>query len=644
MMNLMSQLVLKRNELNVHSSRINEPNLSKTIQEVSSVMTELQEKVMKTRLQPVSTVFNPLPGVVRELSRNLGKEVELTLEGRDTELDRSILEGVKDPLTHILRNSLDHGFEMPEEREAAGKSPTCQLLIRAFHEGGQVVIEIRDDGRGVNIDVVSRKAIEKGVFTPAQVEAMTDTQKAEIIFHPGLSTTDKVSQVSGRGVGMDVVKSNIINMGGQVELDSHWGRGTSLMLKIPLTLAIVPALIVGGGGHLYTLSQANLEEMVLLGHDELDQIETVQGIEVYRLRGQVLPVVRLNRILGIDRVDDANGANIVVLKAGQKRFGLLVEKLHDIEEIVVKNLDDLLASHRFFSGATILGDGSIALIMDVLRLSQLMGMSPSNTDDGSLPNRESTLAENGQVLLFSTDGQNIYGIPMESVERLEHIDRDIVDRINDKWFLRYRGAVLPLISSWKVLGKSDPNPLPEEIHVVVFRMNNQESGIVVDHILDVVPLEGALVKDLNVEPHLLGSSILQKRVVSILNLAVIVEEALQSSNPKAKERVLMWESSPEMADRAMDLRDKGFEVTEVHSREEMEEALKSIDVDVILTENSMDEDERQRVDQQLEEKYGNDDKVSVLSLDNEDDLWESDLESDELADVIEDILQSKLND
>jgi two-component system, chemotaxis family, sensor kinase CheA len=644
-MNLTSELVLKRNELNVHAGKLGNPLVTKTTQEFSTVMTDLQGKVMKTRLQPVATVFNPLPGVVREISRKLGKEVSLVLEGKTTELDRSVLEGIKDPLTHILRNSLDHGFEMPEEREAAGKSRAGRLLVKAYHEGGQVVIEIRDDGRGVNVEKVSQLAINKGILAEAQLASMTENQQAELIFAAGFSTAEKVSEVSGRGVGMDVVRSNIVALGGTVELDSKWGKGTCLKMKIPLTLAIVPALIVGDGVQRFAISQANLEAMVLLKREDLGLIENVRGVEVFHLRGEILPLVRLSRVLEKeDKKLGGEDVNVIVLKAGLKQYALMVDQLFDIEEIVVKSIDDVLPPHPFISGATILGDGAIALIIDSILVANMVGLDLNQGEAEVSEETHLSIQENRQVLLFQGENGDSYGIPMENVERLEHIKAESIDVMNRSWFLRYRGGVLPLVSSWKVIGSAEPSPLPPEVHVIVFRVGSEELGIAVDQIQDVVSMEGAMIGDLHTAPHILGSAILRDRIVTVLNLAMIANGLWEVGEGKEKERVLMWEQTPEMAEKASDLRDMGYDVTEVHSKEEMEEVVRNVDIDVILTESSMDSEEEASLQEMLKDKYGKEKRVSVVSLDDEDSLWKSELESDELSDVIDDILQSKLKD
>lgn len=643
-MNLMSELVLSRNELNVHAAAIEHPALGKTTQQVSSIMTDLQGKVMKTRLQPVSTVFNPLPGVVREISRALGKEVDLILEGKATELDRGVLEGIKDPLTHILRNSLDHGFEMPEERLEVGKPERGQLLIRAFHEGGQVVIEIKDDGRGVNRQKVAEKAIEKGLYSREEIDAMSEAQMAEIIFNPGFSTADQVSQVSGRGVGMDVVKSNIVSLGGQVELDTKFGVGTSLKLRIPLTLAIVPALIVGAEGQQYAIPQVNLEEMVLLKHSELHRIEMVRGVEVFRLRGKILPVLRLNKILRVKEPEESEGLNLVILSSGSQSFALIVESLFDIEEIVVKSLDDLVSTNKIFSGATILGDGSIALIFDVLQISELCGLGGNQGVAETASPQLSTGYEDGQMLLFSLEEHRIFGVPMDYVERLEQIEPQRIDKMNDRWYLRYRERILPLLGSWGALGLSTPLTLPDELHVVVYRDGGLEMGFVVHEIVDVVDVESPLVQDLNDEAYFLGSTILQSKVVTVINLPYLAEQLLGKKaehKNDAKERVLLWETSPEMSEKAMGLRNKGYEVTEVHSREEVSEVIQNVDIDILLTEDALGPQDRADLEEQISDRYGADSHVSVVSI-AEDEQWQSELNSEQLSDAINSILNDQM--
>lgn len=641
-MNLMSELVLSRNQLNLHASVVNHPELTKTTQQVSSIMTELQSKVMKTRLQPVSTIFNPLPGVVREISRTLEKDVELVLKGKATELDRSVLESIKDPLTHIIRNSLDHGLEFPDERKELGKQGKATLTISAYHEGGMVVIEISDNGRGVNIDIVSRKALEKGLYTEGQIAKMTEQQKAEIIFNPGFSTAEQISQVSGRGVGMDVVKSNIVNLGGHVDLHSQMGKGTVLKLKIPLTLAIIPALIVETQGQRFAISQANLEEMVLLKSSEKNKIEIVRGVEVFRLRGEVLPLLRLNRVIGYSEIekDEDDSINIIILSTGKRSFGLVVDKLHDIEEIVVKSLDDFFNNTPVFSGATILGDGSICLIFDILKMAELSGMKESETgDSGLIEDASGYISIERQVLIFSVNSQQTLGVCMDNVMRLEKVESVQIDRMSDYFYLRYRGGILPLISVWQVL--DDPNfvEFPEMVNIIVFRVQNQEVGLLVRNIEDVVILDKQITTDVSCNPIYLGSVIVKQKVLSLLNLEHLAIH--YTANGKRRENLLVYHTDESLNDKIDQLKKSGYDVTEVKSREEVGSVLTSQMVDVVVLDTSVDKEDEDWMSEQM--KVHGDDKPVIHIDQMETAEYQEKLSEGQLSNALNEILQARLN-
>lgn len=641
-MNLMSELVLSRNQLNVHSDSINNPELTKTTQQVSNIMTELQGKVMKTRLQPVSTIFNPLPGVVREISRNLEKEVELELHGKETELDRSILESIKDPLTHIIRNSLDHGIEKPEDRSQKGKDPKGILRIGAYHEGGQVVIEIKDDGNGVNIEKVAQKAIEKGLFTQSQIDSMTEKQVAELIFNAGFSTADKISQVSGRGVGMDVVKSNIVNLGGHIDMDTVPGKGTTLKLKIPLTLAIIPALIVETHGQRYAISQANLEEMVLLKEEDQAQIQTVRGTEVFRLRGEVLPLLRLNRILDLPDEASKEVLNIIILTTGKKSFGLIVDVLHDIQEIVVKSLDDFFKTIPIFSGATIMGDGSVSLIFDILKLAERVGIMEQDKDSAVQSKElQSSLDQQGQILLFSLQPNIVYGVKMDSIERLEKIKKSQIDYMGEKLFLRYREGILPLICCWTAL--DHPKEYNDELNIIVFTHLHKEFGLLVNNIEDVVQMDNKIITDLSTNPVYLGSCIIQHKVITLLNL-IHLSQTLHNKQAHKLERLLVWEESSSLKDKVKYLREKGYQVTEVHNREEADEVLNSKEnhVDVIVTDTDISDSDSEYLSDQVKKKLGQD--IPLVAIhDNEDPSYQEHLDQQQLSEALGEILNSKLS-
>ena len=376
LMTLVGELVLARNQLLQLTSTREDASLHAICQRMNLIATELQEEVMKTRMQPIGNIWAQFPRTVRDVALGCGKQVNIEMEGKETELDKTIIEAIKDPLTHLVRNSVDHGIELPEVRVQAGKTPMGRLILRAFHEGGQVNIEISDDGAGLNLERIRQKAIERGVVSTEQAIHMSEAETFNLIFLPGFSTAAKVTNVSGRGVGMDVVKTNVEKIGGVVDVQSTPGHGTTVRVKIPLTLAITPALVVTCAGDRYAIPQVSLLELVRLEAEHTSNaIEMVHGVPVYRLRGRLLPLVYLSRELQLDqnmKIEPTarEEVNIVVLQADQRRFGLVVHQINDTEEIVVKPLRKQLRTVKTFAGSSIMGDGKVALILDVLGLAQ----------------------------------------------------------------------------------------------------------------------------------------------------------------------------------------------------------------------------------------------------------------------------------
>ncbi|HET6169314.1 MAG TPA: chemotaxis protein CheA, partial [Terracidiphilus sp.] len=367
LMDLVGELVLTRNQILQFNTEREDAALNATSQRLNLITSELQEGVMKTRMQPIGMVWNTLPRVLRDMAVGLGKQIRLEMDGADTELDRTIIEAIKDPLVHLVRNSCDHGIEAPEIRVQAGKPAQGRLALRAYHEGGQVNIEIADDGAGIDVVLVKQKAIEKGLLRSEQAEKLTDREVLSLIFQPGFSTAQTVTNVSGRGVGMDVVKSNIEKIGGVVDIFSRPGEGTTVKLKIPLTLAIIPGLVITSGGERFVIPQVSLLELVRLEGDSSEKrIEHVHGTPVYRRRGSLLPVAYLNEVLGLKSAERAEAVSMVVLQAEDRQFGLIVDGINDTQEIVVKPLGKQLKGITVYAGATIMGDGRVALILDVL--------------------------------------------------------------------------------------------------------------------------------------------------------------------------------------------------------------------------------------------------------------------------------------
>jgi two-component system chemotaxis sensor kinase CheA len=546
LMNLVGELVLARNQVLQFSTTQQDPVFLGTTQRLNLITTELQEGVMKTRMQPIGNIWARFPRLVRDLAMNCGKQVCIEMEGKETELDKTLVEAIKDPLTHLVRNAVDHGIETPEERLACGKPAEGRLFLCAFHEGGQVNIEISDDGAGVNLEQVKQKAIERGLITPDHGARMSERDILNLIFLPGFSTAKKVTNVSGRGVGMDVVKTNIEKIGGVVDIQSQSGKGTTLKIKIPLTLAIIPALTVSSGGDRYAIPQVSLLELVRLeGGQACKGIEMIHGAPVYRLRGRLLPLVYLNRALGMEQESSSKGtekpaadvANIVVLQADDRQFGLVVEEINDTEEIVVKPLGKQLKGIATFAGATIMGDGRVALILDVLGLAQRANVVSEVRDRGV---GEKTAAagvshEEGESLLLlrgPDDGR--MAMPLSLVARLEEFNRSSVERSEGRSVVQYRDQILPLIHISSALPErrqqargsapSEPGGQSEKIQVVVYTDHGRSVGLVIDRILDITS-EKVTTRTRSGRQGTLGSVVVQGRVTELLDVKGIIQAA-----------------------------------------------------------------------------------------------------------------------
>jgi two-component system chemotaxis sensor kinase CheA len=530
LMNLVGELVLARNQILQFSTTQEDPALVGPTQRLNLITTELQEGVMKTRMQPIGNVWGKFPRIVRDVAQSCGKIVRVEMEGRETELDKTIIEAIKDPLTHIIRNSVDHGIETPEKRVAAGKPQEGRLFLRAFHEGGQVNIEIVDDGAGINLDRVKSKAIEKGLITAEHASRMTEREATNLIFLPGFSTAEKITNVSGRGVGMDVVKTNIEKIGGIVDVQSKLGNGTTLRIKIPLTLAIIPALIVSSGGDRFAIPQVSLLELVRLGDEQAAKaIEKVHGAPVYRLRGHLLPLVYLTKQLKTTSSASADGAiNIVVLQADERQFGLVVDEINDTEEIVVKPLSKHLKGLTTFAGATIMGDGRVALILDVMGVAQKASILSGGKERKLVDTAGQGKAEEKQtqtLLLFRAGGNRRMAIPLSTVARLEEFSRALIETAGGRDVIQYRGQIMPLVPLCKVLsGREEANSSSEMVQVVVYTNKDRSYGLVVDRILDIVE-ETVVVQGLRPRRGVLGSAVIQEKVTELLDLEGVIRLA-----------------------------------------------------------------------------------------------------------------------
>ncbi|MPY95588.1 MAG: histidine kinase, partial [Acidimicrobiia bacterium] len=530
---LVGELVLARNQIVQLVAAQQDGTLAAVSQRLNLITTELQEGAMKTRMQPIGNLWSKLPRVVRDLAVSCDKRVRLEMEGEDTELDKTIIEAIKDPLTHLVRNAVDHGIESPEDRAAVGKRAEGRLLIRAFHEGGQVNIEIADDGAGIDPEVIREKAVAKGVVSAGRAASLVERELLDLIFAPGFSTAAAVTNVSGRGVGMDVVRTNIEKIGGTVDVQSQPGEGTLLRIKIPLTLAIIPALIVTASAQRYAIPQVSLLELVRLeGRDARDAVELIHGAPVYRLRGRLLPLVHLHRELELATPEEDGAVNIVVLQADDRQFGLVVDGVRDSAEIVVKPLGHHLKGISTFAGATIMGDGRVGLILDVMGLAQRAHVVGPESERAALDSSSRAVeaaADRETLLLFATPDDGRMAIPLAAVDRLEEFPLDAAEQTGDQQVVQYRGEIMPLVHVSAVLPerrlslRHEPDRPSGTLQVVVHRLGERRVGLVVERIQDIV--EERLELAPASRPGVLGSVVVHGRVTEVIDLPAVLSAA-----------------------------------------------------------------------------------------------------------------------
>ena len=552
LMNLVGELVLARNQVLQFTTQKEDSALNATAQRLNLITTELQENVMKTRMQPIGMVWNKLPRLVRDTAHACGKVVRLDMDGAGTELDKTIIEAIKDPLTHLVRNSCDHGIETAEERVRAGKPAHGVLSLKAYHEGGQVNIEVADDGAGVDVSRVKVKALEKGLIRVEQVERMSDHEAMHLMFLPGFSTARQVTNVSGRGVGLDVVRCNIERIGGTVDVTSTQGKGTMIRLKIPLTLAIIPGLVAVSGGERFLIPQASLLELIRIEGDSAGKIERVHGTPVYRRRGHLLPVAFLNEVLGLPNPQHTDVVNIVVLQAEDRQFGLVVDGIRDTQEIVVKPLGKQLKGLSVYSGATIMGDGKVALILDVLGIGQRSGVLTNHEAQTRAGTQASTAAasENQRMLLFRAGSFTRLAMPLSLVARLEEFPRAQVECAGGRHVVQYRGGILTLVSLASVLepnSQTDTALTNDPVQAIVVADGERNLGIMVDQILDIID-ETVAIRQSTTKRGLLGSAVLGKQVTDFLDLRTVVQSAapewLEEHTGNRSAVVIVAEPSP----------------------------------------------------------------------------------------------------
>ncbi len=598
---LVSELVLTRNQL-LQLARGRDEGAD-SFQRLSRITTELQEGVMKTRMQPVGTAWAKLPRIVRDLAIETGKQIELKMIGAETELDRQILEMIRDPLTHMVRNSADHGIEPKDQRRAAGKPETGTITLNAFHEGGHIIIEIRDDGRGLDVPRIRAKILERGLATPAELERLTDQQVRQFIFKAGFSTAEKITSVSGRGVGMDVVRSNVEKIGGVVELSSEAGRGSTFTIKIPLTLAIVSALIIGCADQRFAIPQICVRELVHVAPGGAHRVEMLNATPVLNLRNRLLPLVSLRELLRIAGGEGGTGTPradyyIVVAQIGSRHLGIIVDRVFDTEEIVVKPVGRALRKIPFFSGTTILGDGSVIMILDPNGIAATVGEA-----QGAAPGQVEAAAQGesrrSSLIVFRAGDRSRKAVPMTLVERLENIDVSAVERVNGRDVIQYRGHMMPLVSLAPDCALRSDGRQP----VLVFAERHRTVGLIVDEILDIVE------DDINVEfagsqEGILGSAVIAGKATDLIDAGPFLtaaypdwfgledEAASPASDPEAprKRLLLVDDSAFFLRLLAPKLAISGYEVIEALGGEE---ALalhdRGVDVDVIVSDIEMPE-------------------------------------------------------
>lgn len=532
LMNLMGEMVLVRNQVLQFSEKKDDFELHNLTQGLDLVTTELQENIMKTRMQPIGSILTKFQRVVRDLSRDLGKQIELSIKGADTELDKSLIEAIKDPLTHIIRNACDHGLETIAERKKTTKPEVGQILIQAFHEGGHIVIDIADDGRGLNTQKIVSKAIEKKIITPEQAAKMSERDSAMLIFAPGFSTADQVSAVSGRGVGMDVVKTNIEKVGGLVELTSHLGKGTTIRLRIPLTLAIVPVMTIQSSGQLFAIPQVKFQELVRI--DQKDEgglkIEMLQGQPVLRLRGQLLPIIDLAQTLKLNTTEHRDVFNIVILSNEGQPFGLVTDEIRDTADIVVKPLPQFLKKINAFSGSTIMGDGRVSLILDIVGIAEIAHVAAKTKkmkgQDNSDQSKKQVLADSQEMLFFELNAPGLYCIPLVLVHRLEEFSSEKIERSGRERMVKYRDSILPILSISEILGYSSPKVESEITSVIVVSKRRRQFGLEVSSIVDIASTSHEIIDPIKESPAVMGTLIFEDQVVTVIDVLDLIERVL----------------------------------------------------------------------------------------------------------------------
>ncbi len=702
LMTLAGEMVLSRNQLLQNIAAANKKAIAAAGQRINMVTSELQDVIMRTRMQSIGNIFNKLPRLVRDMSQSLGKKVELTLEGTDVELDKTIIEAISDPLTHLIRNSVDHGIEPPGRRTHLGKNPIGKIHLAALHEAGQVSIEITDDGNGIDGNQIAAVAVQKGLISESQAAAMTKKEKMELILLPGFSTSEKITDVSGRGVGMDVVKTNLDKLGGSMDIDSVVGRYTTITIKLPLTLAIIPSQIVLVGSEKYAIPQVNLDELLRIPADQVKhRIEKVGDAEVVRLRGKLLPLVDLSRVLGIEKtyIHPVNGSrkeerrqniadrrskklpyhedlpvqgepdasvpgnkptaypsrrlgedrrfhatsaiNIAVVSLADMEYGLVVDRLLDSEEIVVKPLGKHLKQCQEFSGATIMGDGKVSLILDVAGIADAAALNIADISHKErkeeIERREAMAIKDDKeiasLLIFSNGEEEHFAVSLGLVERIETIKAREIEHVGGKQVIQYRGGALPLFSIDMV---ASVKPLPEskDYEIIVFKIGGREIGLMVLPPVDAVEVPINIDSKALKQPGIIGSAIINERTTLVVDIFEAVKTLYpdwvgditgRQVKPSGKGTLLFVEDSDFFRRQVKGfLEDGGYRVVEAKNGQEGWSILNQVreEIDVVITDLEMPKMNGFELTQKIrnDDRFKNFPVIALTSLAGEDDI------------------------
>ncbi len=538
LMNLAGELVLSRNQLMQAVASDEKGALDTIASRLDQVTSEVQESIMQTRMQQIGSVFGKFPRIVRDLSSKLEKQCDLKIEGKEVEVDKTIIEAISDPLTHLVRNSIDHGVESPADRKLAGKPIEGSMNLRACYQAGKVRIEIEDDGAGIDPNKLKEKAVSKGILTAEKAEQMSDREAVRLIFHPGFSMAAKVTDVSGRGVGMDVVRTNIAKLGGTVDVESVVGEGTNIVITLPLTLAIIPSLIVQTKDDRFAIPQVNIAELVRLRPREIEtRVGRIKDAEVLRLRGDLLPLIRLEEALEMvspksseekktEKTDHNTykATNIIVVETGQQRFGVIVDALHDSEEIVVKPLGRHIQDCPCLSGATILGDGHVALILDVAGIAAHEKI-PSNEElNKEKENSTASQEESQQMLLFSNHAEEHFAVSMDVISRIDRIRADQIDSVGGQEVLQYRNSTMSLLRLENCITAKTADS-KERLYAIVFEVAGKEVGLLAPCLKDIQDVIMNFDTVTFRERGILGSLVLNEKTTRFVDLFELADIA-----------------------------------------------------------------------------------------------------------------------